>query len=100
MLYAGLALSRHRVDVHLMNQAGEPVRVTTAPPDADRLRGLVGQTAGLGQPVLAAIESMNGARFVHDQLGLAGWQVRVADAQKVKGLAPLACRPTGSTRGC
>lgn len=31
---------------------------------------------------------MNGARFVHDRLELAGWQVEVADAQKVKGLAP------------
>jgi hypothetical protein len=35
---------------------------------------------------------MNGARFVHDQLELAGWQVEIADAQKVKGLAPLACK--------
>jgi transposase len=92
MLYAGLDLSRHRLDVHLMNQAGEPVRVTTAPPDADGLRGLVRQTGELGQPVTAAIESMNGARFVHDQLELGGWQVQIADAQKVKGLAPLACK--------
>ncbi|MGH9283168.1 MAG: IS110 family transposase [Acidimicrobiales bacterium] len=92
MLYAGLDLSRHRLDVHLMNQAGEPVRVTTAPPDADGLRGLARQTAGLGEPVVAAIESMNGARFVHDQLELAGWEVQIADAQKVKGLAPLACK--------
>jgi hypothetical protein len=36
--------------------------------------------------------SMNGARFVHDQLELAGWQVAIADAQKVKGPAPLACK--------
>src|ERR671930_2466272 len=92
MLYAGLDLSRHRLDVHLMDHAGAPVRVTTAPPDADGLRGLVRQTAGFGQPVLAAIESMNGARFVHDQLELGGWQVQIADAQKVKGLAPLACK--------
>jgi transposase len=35
---------------------------------------------------------MNGARFVHDGLELAGWQVEIADAQKVKGLAPLACK--------
>jgi hypothetical protein len=35
---------------------------------------------------------MNGARFVHDRLELAGWQVEMADAQKVKGLAPLACK--------
>jgi transposase len=92
MLYAGLDLSRHRLDVHLMNQAGERVLATTAPPDADGLRGLARQTAGLGESVVAAIESMNGARFVHDQLELAGWQVQIADAQKVKGLAPLACK--------
>jgi transposase len=38
------------------------------------------------------IESMTGARFVHDTLEEFGWEVLVADAQKVKGLAPLACR--------
>jgi transposase len=38
------------------------------------------------------IESMNGARFVHDTLGELGWEVLVADAHKVKGLAPLACK--------
>ena len=35
---------------------------------------------------------MNGARFVHDTLERLGWEVEVADAAKVKGLAPLACR--------
>jgi transposase len=35
---------------------------------------------------------MHGARFVHDRLELHGWQVEIADAQKVKGLAPLACK--------
>jgi transposase len=45
-----------------------------------------------GEPITAAIESMNGARFVHDQLELAGWTVDLADAKKVKGLAPLACK--------
>ena len=35
---------------------------------------------------------MNGARFVHDQLELGGWEVEIADAAKVKGLAPLACK--------
>jgi hypothetical protein len=40
--------------------------------------------------VRAAIESMKGARFVHDTLERQGWEVEVADAQKVKGLAPLA----------
>jgi Transposase IS116/IS110/IS902 family len=43
-------------------------------------------------PVRAAVESMNGARFVHDRVELTVWQVEIADAQKVKGLAPLACK--------
>src|SRR5262245_33396838 len=38
------------------------------------------------------MESMSGARFVHDQLERAGWDVRIADARRVKGLAPLACK--------
>ena len=92
MLHAGLDLSRHRLDVCLLDAQGSTVQVTAAPPDADGLRGLARQTAAHGQPVRAAIESMNGARFVHDQLELAGWQVAIADAQKVKGLAPLACK--------
>lgn len=32
------------------------------------------------------IESMSGARFVHDALERLGWEVLIADAQKVKGL--------------
>ena len=35
---------------------------------------------------------MTGARFVHDTLEQHGWEVEIADAQKVKGLAPLACK--------
>jgi len=42
--------------------------------------------------VRAVIESMNGARFVHDTLEKLGWEVLVADAHKVRGLAPLACK--------
>src|SRR3954466_16077528 len=38
------------------------------------------------------IESMNGARFVHDRLEEHGWDVLIADATKVKGLAPVACK--------
>jgi hypothetical protein len=48
MLSAGLDLSRKRVDVCL--------------------RGLAARLAGHGQPIRAAIESTNGARFVRDEL--------------------------------
>ena len=44
------------------------------------------------RPVRGVIESMNGARFVHDRLEEHGWEVLIADATKVKGLAPLACK--------
>lgn len=37
------------------------------------------------------IESMNGARFVHDQLALRGWVVEIADAVKAMGFAPSTC---------
>ena len=35
---------------------------------------------------------MNGARFVHDSLEFVGWEVLIADAQRVRGLAPLAAK--------
>lgn len=92
MLYAGLDLSRQRLDVHLLDEDGRTVEVTAVRPDADALRTLVATLARHGQPIHAAIESMNGARFVHDQLELAGWDVEIADAQKVKGIAPLAAK--------
>src|ERR687896_482539 len=92
MLHVGLDLSRTRVDVHAMNETGAALMVGTARPDAGGLASLATRLEGFGEPVCAAIESMNGARFVHDQLELAGWCVEIADAQKVKGLAPLACK--------
>jgi len=92
MLYAGLDLSRQRLDVHVLDEDGRTVEVTAVRPDADALRTLVATISRHGQEVTAAIESMNGARFVHDQLELAGWDVEIADAVKVKGLAPLAAK--------
>jgi hypothetical protein len=93
MLYAGLDLSRKRLDFHLLDGEGATVEVGAAAPDADGLRGLTERLDRHGAPIRGAIESINGARFVHDQLERAtGWQVEIADAQKVKGLAPLACK--------
>jgi transposase len=92
MLYVGLDLSRKRLDFHLLDVEGATVEVGAAAPDADGLRGLGRRLARHGEPIRAALESMNGARFVHDQLERAGWQVEIADAQRVKGLAPLACK--------
>ncbi len=92
MLYAGLDLSRQRLDVHVLDEEGQTLEVTAVHPDVDALRTLAGHVLLQGQEVSAAIESMTGARFVHDQLERWGWDVAIADAVKVKGLAPLAAK--------
>ena len=92
VLHAGLDLSRKRVDVCLLSDAGELLGQFPAPVDRDGLYGLTRRVAVYGEPVRGVVESMNGARFVHDELTRYGWEVMLADAQKVKGLAPLACK--------
>jgi transposase len=57
--------------------------------DGDGLLRLVGE---LGGEVRACVEMMSGAVWVRDQLVACGWQVEVADARKVKALAPLTAK--------
>jgi transposase len=92
VLHAGLDLSRSRLDFCLVDEDGQRLRRGVASPDRGGLVRFAEDVGVLGGPVTAAIESMNGAWFVHDTLERAGWQVEIADAQKVKGLAPLACK--------
>jgi hypothetical protein len=92
-LHAGLDLSRRKLDVSLLSDRGEHLDQLVVPPDADGLkRSREAGGGGSREPVCAAIESMTGARFVHDTLEQAGWEVEIADAQRVKELAPLACK--------
>src|SRR5665811_353854 len=92
MLYAGLDLSRKRLDVHILDEDGQTVEVTAVSPDAGGLRRLAAHVLRFGDEVDGAIESMTGARFVHDTLERYGWDVAIADAAKVKGIAPLAAK--------
>jgi transposase len=92
VLHVGLDLSRKRVDVCLISDQGELVDQFPAPADRDGVYGLTRRVGAYDEPVRGVIESMNGARFVHDELVKHGWEVLVADAQRVKGLAPLACK--------
>ena len=68
MLHAGLDLSRKRLDVCLLSDQGELVEELTAFPDAGGLKILAQRVGAHEQPVCAVIESMTGARFVHDTL--------------------------------
>jgi hypothetical protein len=93
MLYAGLDLSRKRLDVCVLDHDGARLLEVGVSPDADALRTLSARVARLrAEPVSAAIESMTGARFVHDALERHGWTVAVADAQRARGLAPLVAK--------
>jgi transposase len=81
-----------RVDVCLLSEEGEHLDQLAVSPDVDSLRTLARRIDEVhGEPVRAVVESMTGARLVHDTLEQEGWSVEIADAQKVKGLAPLAC---------
>jgi hypothetical protein len=92
MLHVGLDLSRRRLDVCVLSDEGELAEELAAAPDPEGLRYLVSRLARHGELVRAVIESMTGARFIHDTLEQLGWDVLIADAQRVKGLAPLACK--------
>jgi transposase len=94
MLHVGLDLSRRRLDYCLLDEGGVVVERGASAPDADALAGLARliELRHGARPVNAVIESMNGARFVHDTLERCGWDVQIADAQRAKGLAPLACK--------
>src|SRR5215207_8659867 len=100
MLHAGLDLSRRKLDVCLLGDDGEHLDQLAVPPDVDSLRTLARRIEEVHrEPVRAVVESMTGARLVHDTLEQAGWDVEIADAQRVKGLAPWHVRPTRSTPG-
>jgi transposase len=93
MLHAGLDLSRRKLDVCLLSDHGEHLDQLVVPPDVGSLKTLAARIEEVHrEPVCAVIESMTGARIVHDTLEACGWDVEIADAQKVKGLAPLACK--------
>jgi transposase len=93
MLHAGLDLSRKKVDVCLLSEHGEHLDQLAVPPDVDSLKRLARRIEEVhAEPVCGVVESMTGARLVHDTLEAEGCDVEIADAHKVKGLAPLACK--------
>jgi transposase len=92
MLHAGLDLSRRKVDVCLLSTEGEIVDEWASPPDTDGLRGLAARAAMGGRPSAAWSSRWTARGSSTIELEEHGWEVLIADAQKVKGLAPLACK--------
>jgi transposase len=88
MQYLGIDWGTRRAAWCALTAAGELTEGTIAA-DED---GLVRLVARLGPDVHGCIEMMSGAVWVRDRLTECGWTIDIADARKVKAIAPLACK--------
>src|SRR5829696_6758875 len=89
MQYVGIDWAYRHARWCAISEHGALVAEATTPADEDGLLRLI---ARLGPDVRACVEMMSGAVWVRDCLERAGWRVEVADARKLKGLAPLAAK--------
>jgi transposase len=89
MKYLGLDWAYREAQWCALSTGGEVTGEGRIPADRDGLARLVLE---LGDEVRACLEMMSGALWVRDQLVEWGWQVEVADARKVKTVAPLAAK--------
>jgi len=89
MQYVGIDWAYRRAAWCAKSESGEIRNEGVVPADEDGLAKLV---LALGPGVVACVEMMSGAVWVRDRLQDAGWRVEVADARKVKAVAPLACK--------
>jgi transposase len=87
--YVGIDWAYRRAAWWAISEGGEIAEEGLVPADEEGLARLV---VRLGPEVRACVEMMSGAVWVRDRLRAAGWRVEVADARKVKGLAPLVCK--------
>jgi hypothetical protein len=89
MNYVGVDWAYRTAHWCALSPGGEIVGEGRIAADHDGLARLVFE---LGDEVQACLEMMSGALSVRDQLVACGWQVEVADARKVKTVAPLAAK--------
>src|SRR5215218_6116165 len=89
MKYVGVDWAYRQAQWCALTGGGEVAGEGRIPADRDGLAGLVLE---LGDEVKACLEMMSGALWVGDELVACGWQGEVADARKVKTVAPLAAK--------
>src|SRR3954463_4828998 len=90
MQYLGIDWGTRRASWCALDGHGA-LREGVIPADQDGLARLA-VTVGTDEEVRGCIEMMSGAVWVRDRLALVGWDIRLADARKVKSIAPLACK--------
>src|SRR4051794_1495908 len=88
MAYLGIDWGIRRAAWCALDQGGELIEGMMS---ADE-QGLARLVHRLGPDVRGCIEMMSGAVWVRDQLAACGWSLQIADARKVKAVAPLACK--------
>lgn len=89
MQYVGIDWAYRRAAWCAMQPDGTIAGEGFVPADEDGLARLV---VDLGSDIRACLEMMSGAAWAREQLAGAGWLVEIADARKVKSVAPLACK--------
>ena len=89
MNYVGIDWAYGRAAYCSMTEGGEIEAEGMIAASEDGLARLV---LKVGAEAQATVEMMSGAVWVRDQLMLAGWEVKVAHARKVRDVAPLACK--------
>jgi transposase len=89
MNYVGIDWAYRRAAWCAMSEGGAISGEGMIPADRDGLASLVLE---LGPEVKGCVETMSGAVWVKDQLESAGWSMQLANAGKVRDVAPLACK--------
>jgi transposase len=87
--FVGIDWATRRAAWCAVDAAGRRLAEGAVPADADGLLRLVAER---GLEVTAAVEMMSGAAWIAETLRSVGWTVRVADARRARGLAPLAAK--------
>lgn len=88
MQYVGIDWGTRRAARCAFDERGEMLEGTVSA-DADGLARIV---RAVGPEAYGCVEMMSGAVWVREQLQACGWRFAVADARKVKAIAPLACK--------
>jgi transposase len=89
MHYVGIDWAYRRAAWCALEADGTILGEGFVPADED---GLARLAVEFGPDVRACLEMMSGAAWVRDRLAATGWAVEIADARKVKAVAPLACK--------
>jgi transposase len=88
MKYVGIDWGTRRAAWCAFDERGEMLEGMVSA-DQDGLARLVHT---VGPEAYGCVEMMSGAVWVREQLQACGWRFAVADARKVKAIAPLACK--------